>query len=364
VFISYSHSDRVLVTSDIEELKHHGIPLWSDKALDRKIGEYWDEHAIDAVKKENCRVFVLYVSFRSLVSDQVLKEFSEAKKRTGIKIIPVLIGQKTVTELLNLMRENGYAEKADIYGDYFGDNERMLYIRRNAAPYYLGHFESLLSALFDNGISTEYSVYDHFLYVIENGECVITGYSGIGNHLEIPECISGYPVTTINESAFAEKKYIESVSFPRTVRLLRLGAFRETGLKKVSLPDTVVEVQTACFRDCEQLEIAELSDNITYLAEALFRGCKKLRRFDAPHGVTRMEEAVFRNCSSLEEVNLPGTLKSMTEGGFYGCSSLKRLSIPQTVIGAEIQSFDTCPLLERIRIGNFVFDHGKGIEII
>ena len=368
VFISYSHTNREVVVSDILEMKHHGIPLWYDKELAREIGNKWDTVPVEMIRKDKCKVFVLYASYNSLKSKSVLEEFIEATKNRNLKILPVLIGKQTITEIISRLRENGFSENADIYEKFFGTDEKMLYISRSALPKVIDHFQHLLLAFFKNGISREYEAYDHFSYRIEENGCIITGYTGTGNTLNIPECISGYPVKAIEESAFSKDKNpnhqrIERVIFPNTLKRIGLGAFTGTGIKKVEVPFSVVEVQTACFRDCIQLEEATLPDGITYLSEALFRGCERLKRFVAPKTVFKIEEAVFRNCSSLEEVVLPDSLQSMTEGGFYGCRSLKRLIIPCTVVGAEIQSFDTCPLLDRVQIGEFVFEHGTARKV-
>ena len=358
VFISYSHQDKETVAVDIVEMKHHGIPLWYDREL--LYGRFWNTQALGMIRKGNCKVFILYVSYSSLSSMNVLKEFREACRNEETKIIPVLIGKTSVKELIQKLREDGLAHNADVYESYFGPGDEMLCISRSSVPLKCDHFQKLLNSLFENGISRKYEAYDHFLYVIKNEECTITGYNGTGTEIHIPESISGFPVTAVGESSFAGHKTIEYAFLPRTIKRLGPGAFKGTGLRSIDLPFTVVEVQTACFRDCRQLEKVTIKEGITYLAEALFRGCVKLKEFTAPNTVTRMEEAVFRNCCSVEEIVLPDSLQNMTEGGFYGCRSLKKLVIPASVVGAEIQSFDTCPALDRVRIGEFVFEHGKG----
>lgn len=360
IFFSYSHENTEIVLADIIEMKHHGMPLWYDKSL--SVGEKWDESAISIIKKNNCIVFLLYISYESLKSENVLKEFLAAREEKK-KIIPIVLGEVTIQELILKLRENGYCTNADIYEAFLGKNAERLYIGRSAFPRRMEHFEKLISICFESGISQEFAAYDQFFYQIKNSQCIITGYSGVGENLCIPNCISGYPVSEIAESAFAEKTFIKSVSFPNTLKCLGLGAFRHTGLCEVFLPCSVEEVKTACFRDCEDLKKAVFSPKITYLSEALFRGCRSLKRFEAPENIERIEEAAFRNCSDIEEIFLPDTLKSMTEGCFFGCKSLKRLVIPQTVIGAEIQSFDTSPLLERIQIGEFIFEKGKGCKV-
>ena len=362
VFVSYSHSDADVVRADIVELKKHGIPLWYDRAL--LSGKKWDEQALAYLEDDRCVCFLWYVSEASLSSDAVYEEFRAAMEKRAstpsFRFVPVLIGESSATSIIERLRAKGEYEKADAYESFFGREDKTLFIERSLTSFDLRHIEKLLAGCFDSGIAAKHSIYDNYLYEIRQEKAIITGYQGTAHSVVIPDEISGYPVTEVGESAFVGNETIEVVTVPNTVKRLGLGAFRGTRLAEISLPDSIEELCTACFRDCIYLKRVVLPRRITYLAEALFRGCTALKEVLVPDGVTEMKEAVFRGCSAIEEITMPSSLSVMTEGGFYGCSALRVLHIPQTVCGAEIQSFDTSPLLTPVRIGEFIFAYGKG----
>ena len=361
VFVSYSHADSDLVRSDIVELKRHGIPLWYDKAL--LVGEKWDKQALKYIRDKDCRGVLWYVSYESLASDAVYEELKvviEERKKRKLSIIPILIGGGTVSPLIARLRMEGKNDRADLYEKYFGKRDKVLFIPRSIMSRHTHHLGKVLKSISKSGVKENYSVYDCYYYEIVNGEAVITGYKGPSPCIEIPEKISGFPVTEIGDSAFSENTTIEKVIVKNTVKRLGAGVFRASTLVDIVLPDSIEEISTACFRDCLKLERIVLPSKITYLSEALFRGCANLREVIIPNDVVEMKEAVFNGCSSLEEVRLPDSLSVMTDGGFYGCSALRRLTIPETVQGVRNDSFDTSPCLERVRIGGFIFEKGKG----
>lgn len=364
-FISYSHSDKDSVISDIVELKRHGVPMWYDREMED--GKAWDEQAIKFIKHKSCKVFLLYITYDSLRSEPVFREFCTAIERMRMEkdfyILPILIGEDSTTPLLDRLSAEGYSEYAKAYAEYFTFENKVLFIKRSMNPAFKHHIEKILAFLGDKKIIADPSIYDNFRYTINGNECIITGYTGENANIVIPAEISGYPVRSIGESVFAENQTIRSVSLPSSIQRLSLGVFRGSGLERINIPPSVLEIQTACFRDCTALKKIKLPPHITYLAEAVFRGCTALEEIDVPEGVTELQEAVFRSCQSLKRAHMPSTLKTMTEGGFFGCCNLEDLSIPENVKGVEKQSFDTCPKLKRVKIGKFIFEGGTVVEL-
>ena len=363
VFTSYSHQDKDVVIADIVELKRHGIPVWYDRELEK--GAEWDKQALQYISNDHCKVFLFYVTYDSLRSAAVFQEFSTAMKRVkandGFSILPVLIGEESTSVVLEKLKQAGYTEYAEAYAEYFTYENKLLYICRSINPVMQTHIEEMLAFFKHKNIIANPSIYDSFHYAIKDEKCIITGYSGENEVIVIPEKISGYPVREIGESAFADNKKIRSVIVPSTIKTLSLGAFRATGLENIAIPDSVTDIQTACFRDCISLKHINLPPKITRIAEALFRGCISLEEISVPEGVTQLGEAAFRSCESLTTAIMPSTLKSMTEGGFFGCKSLENLIIPENVIGVERQSFDTCIKLHKVKVGNFIFEKGTVI---
>ena len=63
-----------------------------------------------------------------------------------------------------------------------------------------------------------------FNYTTDNGTITITGYTGPGGAIVIPDTINGLPVTSIGVGAFASTS-LTSVTIPNSVTSIGLDAF-------------------------------------------------------------------------------------------------------------------------------------------
>ena len=81
IFVSYSRSDRDLVSSIIDHLQNNGYRVWFDEGL--HAGNDWRDELAERVK--NCRVFLYMCSVESIKSEYCKAEIywadSEAKRR-------------------------------------------------------------------------------------------------------------------------------------------------------------------------------------------------------------------------------------------------------------------------------------------
>lgn len=74
VFISYSHRDSEDVYQQLVQLNDDGIAVWYDEGI--HAGEHWNEELARAIRR--CRVFLFFVSPRSVVSNHCLRELNFA----------------------------------------------------------------------------------------------------------------------------------------------------------------------------------------------------------------------------------------------------------------------------------------------
>ncbi len=91
-----------------------------------------------------------------------------------------------------------------------------------------------------------------FQWTAQNGEAVITGYTGSEERLVIPGQLGGLPVVGIQS-----------------------GAFRGAGCTQVILPDSLRTVEVDAFADCA-VERLTLFDNIQTITDHSFSGCEAL----------------------------------------------------------------------------------------
>ena len=91
-------------------------------------------------------------------------------------------------------------------------------------------------------------------FIMSNG--VVTGYTGEGGAIEIPEKDGDdNPITAIGEAAFKDNGTITSVSFPGSLITIKASAFEGcSALENVIIPNGVTTIGKAAFKNCEKLK--------------------------------------------------------------------------------------------------------------
>ena len=107
--------------------------------------------------------------------------------------------------------------------------------------------------------------------------------------------------------------------------------FTECPYEKVDIPDSVVGIGVALFKDSPNLKSVRLPEKVTELPPYLFSGCRSLVRVKMPNMVYSFPEGLFQNCSSLEEIPFRAGITELSSFVFEGCSSIISLVIPSTV---------------------------------
>src|SRR5690348_4894434 len=78
-----------------------------------------------------------------------------------------------------------------------------------------------------------------FLFVTNNAAITITGYTGAGGDVVVPDNINGYPVISIGNSAFLNCSNLTSIILPEGITNIDIQAFTGCGLTNIIIPDSV-----------------------------------------------------------------------------------------------------------------------------
>ena len=224
-----------------------------------------------------------------------------------------------------------------------------------------------------------------FTYVVSDGLCTITGFTGRGGEVVIPRSIQGYPVKTIDPVAFRNRSGITKVTIPDSVTSIGRDAFYGcTGLKSVTIPDNA-SIGAGAFTSCYRLTSVTIPDSVTSIGAYAFHfctglksagpigsgcdyqfgwtteipnyafsGCSGLTSVTIPDSVTSIGEGAFSGCSGLKSVTIPDSVTSIDEGAFYGCSGLTSVTIPDNVTYIGINAFSGCSGLKSVTIPDSV----------
>jgi hypothetical protein len=144
----------------------------------------------------------------------------------------------------------------------------------------------------------------------------IKSYTGNAPILVIPATIEDMPVMEygdVNDTSLFTYPLINGDNFrelvlPDSITGIRISAFRNTPLTKITLPKGLKKIPYGAFMDCSNLETINL-----------------------PDGIETIEGGAFMRCEDLKTINLPASLKEIGVDAFFNCGELNNLIIPDSL---------------------------------
>ena len=237
-----------------------------------------------------------------------------------------------------------------------------------------------------------------------NGTCTITGYTGPGGAVTIPNSIAGLSVVSIGNSAFYTNTSLSSVTIPDSVTNIGDYAFSGCyGLTTFAIPDSVTSIGAEAFWDCASLTSVIIPASVAKIGDGAFAVCGSLAAitvdaansfyssasgvlfdknqtrliqfpggrggsYTIPASVTRIDGA-FSDCWNLTSVAIGSGLTRIGYGAFSDCGNLTSVIIPASVARIDDYAFWDCySLTAAYFLGNcpygsvyaFLADYGLG----
>ena len=171
----------------------------------------------------------------------------------------------------------------------------------------------------ENGLTFEriQNTADSLNYEERGGGAVITGWDGEGTELTVPAALGGLPVTAIGA-----------------------GAFEESDLQRITLPDSLKRIGDRAFFGCAGLKEITIPDGCEEIGESAFEGCN-LSAVRLPDSVTVLGKGAFAVCGyMLSEVKLSAGLTEIPDKAFCGIGTLDSVEIPAGVKAIGSEAFD------------------------
>jgi hypothetical protein len=209
--------------------------------------------------------------------------------------------------------------------------------------------------------------YGVWFYTTNNDTVTITGYTGPGGAVTIPESIpdtiNGLPVTSIGPWAFQFCTSLNSVTIPNSVTSIGEFAFSHcTSLASVTIGNSVTNIGDVVFDDCSRLSaitVDPLNPMYSSVDGVLFNLAQTTLieypggitgAYTIPGSVTSIGGSAFQQCQDLTSVTIPNTVTNIGDDAFIGSTSLTSVTIPNRVTNIGINAFSDCISLTAITV--------------
>ncbi len=197
-------------------------------------------------------------------------------------------------------------------------------------------------------------------HIRDNG--MIWGYSGPDMDLVIPETVFGIKVLGIENGAFSEQAYINSISMPKSLKTIEEKAFYKCNSLKSIVAPGVIDIGKSAFLGCRELnsvylpEIQTIEDYAFRDSGSLngfpFENLKKVPKFAFAESdilkvnlekATSVRESAFQKCNSLTEVSITHVdTENMGQAVFRGCTMLKFVEFGKKAYSLPDRTFENC----------------------
>ena len=114
-------------------------------------------------------------------------------------------------------------------------------------------------------------------------------------------------ITAIPDGAFSGCTSLtgENLKIPKNIVTITANAFKESGLKKLYIPNQVTMIGASAFEACKNLEDVHISNNISIISQSTFKNCEKLEKIEIPVKVDQIGTNAFYG-SGLKDVYIFG----------------------------------------------------------
>ena len=200
-----------------------------------------------------------------------------------------------------------------------------------------------------------------FTFITNNGAITITGYTGSGGAVTIPDTTNGWPVTRIGDYAFYNCYSLTGVTIGNSVTNIGNWTFSNcTSLTNVTISNNVTSIGDYAFYYCTKLTSVTVPNSVTSIGVDAFASCYGLTAItvDALNSVYSSVAGVLFDKSHTTLIQCPGgkagsytvpnSVTSIGNGAFSFCSSLTSVTIPNSVTNIGNNAFAICTSLKAV----------------
>lgn len=176
----------------------------------------------------------------------------------------------------------------------------------------------------------------------------------------VPDLTIPNSVTEIGTGAFLWCDFALSLYLPEYLRRLESDVLCGSNIRWLPLPERLEYLGDRCLAGCDCLSELEIPDSVRVISEQALSSCDGLRNLRLGAGVQHIGKAAFAQCKSLKEIVCPDNLETISDNAFRGCEEIHTVTLNSGLLCIGNSAFESCKQLTSIRIPDTVLSIGAG----
>jgi hypothetical protein len=181
-----------------------------------------------------------------------------------------------------------------------------------------------------------------FTYGTNNGTIIITGYTGPGGPVNIPDAVNGLPVTVVGDAVFKQKFSVTGMTIPSSVTSIGNWAFAYTSVTNLLIPNSVTNLGDYVMYSCYSLTSVVVPGSVGNIGAFGFSDCIHLQAITLLDGVSSIGTNAFAD-DNFGSIIIPGSVTNLAYEAFAGCYSLSSLYFEGDAPYADPYAFYSTP---------------------
>ena len=186
--------------------------------------------------------------------------------------------------------------------------------------------------------------------------------SGVGtcrdSEIIIPATYENRPVTVIKSYTFENCDWLTKVTIPNSIVEIEGSAFYNCPqLDKLIIPESVTKLDGGSIQNCPNA--VEVQDSVTYVDKWLVGCDQTVASVAIRNNTVGIADYAFNGCSQITDIVIPNSVKYLGDS-FEECTSLKNVTLSNSITKIEGRTFYFCTALETITIPDGVTTIGDG----
>ena len=205
--------------------------------------------------------------------------------------------------------------------------------------------------------------------VIPNGVKLV-GEHALACANDLIEAVLPSDWETIKSNTFQGTVSLKNIKLPANISRIESGAFSNSAIEAIIIPETVTVIEKTTFYGCENLTEVILPSTLTRIEKYAFSGTKSLKSIVLPNSLTYIGEGAFTR-SGIEKITVPKNVKTIDDNAFSGCKTLTEINLPEGLTSIGDYAFNNCAVLKEIvlpeslrSIGNNAFTNCTALKEI